>query len=115
MTHREANDRDITRRIDLYRKDCFILDAKQGANDVPQQELFARLWQSGHAACLFVQCPKPDLHAALGMGEYWRRKLDAATAEKEEGLIPTGTDIPHTLYYRLDLNPLDIPPGINYF
>ncbi len=31
---------ETTRRIDLYRRDCFILEAKQGANAPPQTELF---------------------------------------------------------------------------
>ncbi len=41
VTHRETDARETTRRIDLYRRDCFILEAKQGANIAPQPELFA--------------------------------------------------------------------------
>ncbi len=41
VTHRSTDARETTRRIDLYRRDCFILEAKQGANTIPQQELFA--------------------------------------------------------------------------
>src|SRR6185437_291897 len=40
VTHREADERQTTRRIDLYRRDRFILEAKQGANAPPQRELF---------------------------------------------------------------------------
>ncbi len=40
VTHRDADARETTRRIDLYRRDCFILEAKQGANIAPQPELF---------------------------------------------------------------------------
>jgi hypothetical protein len=40
VTHHEADDRRTTRRIDLYKRDCFILEAKQGANVITQPELF---------------------------------------------------------------------------
>jgi len=40
VTHRDGGDRETTRRIDLYRRDCFILEAKQGANAPSQPELF---------------------------------------------------------------------------
>ena len=40
VTHREGEARETTRRIDLYRRDCFILEAKQGANIAQQAELF---------------------------------------------------------------------------
>ncbi len=41
VTHYDPEDRATTRRIDLYKRDCFILEAKQGANSRPQAELFA--------------------------------------------------------------------------
>jgi len=40
VTHRHEDARETTRRIDLYKHDCFILEAKQGAN-VIAPELFA--------------------------------------------------------------------------
>jgi hypothetical protein len=40
VTHFENDDRATTRRIDLYKRDCFILEAKQGANVITQQSLF---------------------------------------------------------------------------
>ena len=40
VTH-HADDADTTRRIDLYKRGCFILEAKQGANAPLQPELFA--------------------------------------------------------------------------
>ncbi len=39
VLHRE-DDRETTRRIDLYKRGCFILEAKQGASPAPQPELF---------------------------------------------------------------------------
>jgi hypothetical protein len=39
VLHRE-DDRETTRRIDLYKRGCFILEAKQGASPTPQPELF---------------------------------------------------------------------------
>ncbi len=39
VLHRE-DDRETTRRIDLYKRGCFILEAKQGASPPPQPELF---------------------------------------------------------------------------
>ncbi len=39
VTHREDEERETIRRIDLYKRDCFILEAKQGANQVAQTEL----------------------------------------------------------------------------
>ena len=40
ITHRHEDDRETTKPIDLYKCDCFILEARQGANATPQQELF---------------------------------------------------------------------------
>ncbi len=39
VTHHGDDERDTNRRIDLYKRDCFILEAKQGANPAPP-ELF---------------------------------------------------------------------------
>lgn len=39
VQHHE-DDRQTTRRIDLYKRGCFILEAKQGASPMPQPELF---------------------------------------------------------------------------
>jgi hypothetical protein len=41
VTHYDPTDRATTRRIDLYKHDCFILEAKQAASARPQAELFA--------------------------------------------------------------------------
>ncbi len=40
VTHHAGDTRETTRRIDLYKRGCFILEAKQGANTVRQPELF---------------------------------------------------------------------------
>ncbi len=40
VTHREDEARETTRRIDLYRRDCFILEAKQGANSLTIKPIF---------------------------------------------------------------------------
>jgi hypothetical protein len=40
VTHHHDDDRKTTKRIDLYRRDCFILEAKQGANAAPPPDLF---------------------------------------------------------------------------
>ncbi len=37
VRHREADERETMRRIDLYKRECFILEAKQGANIATQQ------------------------------------------------------------------------------
>jgi hypothetical protein len=41
VTHREADGSTSTRRIDLYRRGCFVLEAKQGGNPPKQAGLFA--------------------------------------------------------------------------
>ena len=48
VTHREADGRQTTRRIDLYKRDCFILEAKQGAPGLAQQSLFTRQPEAIH-------------------------------------------------------------------
>ena len=40
VTHHDDESRGTTRRIDLYRRGCFILEAKQGANEARQAGLF---------------------------------------------------------------------------
>ncbi|TCZ64299.1 class I SAM-dependent DNA methyltransferase [Roseicella aquatilis] len=40
VTHREADGATTTRRIDLYKRGCFVLEAKQGANAPRQGALF---------------------------------------------------------------------------
>jgi len=40
VTHRHDDDRETTKRIDLYKRGCFILEAKQGANIVAHPTLF---------------------------------------------------------------------------
>ncbi len=40
VTHHGDDERHTTRRIDLYKQDCFILEAKQGANPAPPPALF---------------------------------------------------------------------------
>ncbi len=40
VTHRELGARETTRRIDLYKRACFILEAKQGANTAQPAPLF---------------------------------------------------------------------------
>lgn len=40
VTHREADGTATTRRIDLYKRGCFVLEAKQGANAPRQGTLF---------------------------------------------------------------------------
>ena len=49
VTHR-ADERETTRRIDLYKRGCFILEAKQGASPLPQPELFALSAETGRQA-----------------------------------------------------------------
>ena len=40
VTHLDADSRGTVRRIDLYRRGCFILEAKQGSGPAPQATLF---------------------------------------------------------------------------
>jgi len=40
VNHSEANGASTTRRIDLYERGCFVLEAKQGANAPKQDNLF---------------------------------------------------------------------------
>lgn len=40
VTHHEADGSTSTRRIDLYKRGCFVLEAKQGSNPVKQGVLF---------------------------------------------------------------------------
>jgi hypothetical protein len=40
VTHREADGATTTRRIDFYKRGCFVLEAKQGANAPKQANLF---------------------------------------------------------------------------
>jgi hypothetical protein len=40
VTHREADGSASTRRIDLYKRGCFVLEAKQGSNPLKQGLLF---------------------------------------------------------------------------
>ncbi len=47
VTHREGDRRETTRRIDLYKRDCFILEAKQGANIRPAADLFGGMSEAG--------------------------------------------------------------------
>ena len=46
VSHYDADERVSTRRMDLYKRDCFILEAKQGANVASQPELFALVPQA---------------------------------------------------------------------
>ncbi len=41
VSHYDADERVTTRRMDLYKRECFVLEAKQGTNAAPQPELFA--------------------------------------------------------------------------
>jgi hypothetical protein len=41
VTHHEVDGSATTRRIDLYKRGCFVLEAKQGANPPKQASLFA--------------------------------------------------------------------------
>jgi hypothetical protein len=40
VTHHAPDGTPTTRRIDLYKRGCFALEAKQGANETIQQSLF---------------------------------------------------------------------------
>jgi len=50
VTHNEADGSTSTRRIDLYRRGCFVWEAKQGANPHRQASLFTPASEAEHRA-----------------------------------------------------------------
>ena len=81
-----------TRRIDLYKRDCFVLEAKQGANakpeDVSQIELFgdtpsANARRTRNAAARGTKAWERAMNAAFGQASAYAHNLPA-----EEGWPP---------------------------
>jgi hypothetical protein len=81
-----------TRRIDLYRRDCFVLEAKQGANarpeEVDQAELFgdtasAKARRKRNAAARGTKAWERSMNAAFGQASAYAHHLP-----EEEGWPP---------------------------
>jgi hypothetical protein len=81
VTHRHDDDRETTKRIDLYKRDCFILEAKQGANPVTQQSLFGLDAETTRRQTV-RNSPGWQLHmlAARGQAERYVRDLPVEEA-----------------------------------
>lgn len=66
VTHRALEGAATTRRIDLYRRDRFILEAKQGANPERKSCCSARTKLSADLTCV---------GPAIGLKQWWRRRV----------------------------------------
>jgi len=81
VTHRDLAAHETTRRIDLYKRDCFILEAKQGAHASPSP---ASLGEEGEATRRQLVRNSPGwmrhMLEAKGQAEGYVRDLPAAEA-----------------------------------
>ena len=84
VTHHEADGSTSTRRIDLYRRGCFVWEAKQGATPHRQAALFASEGEAQHRANVRnTPAWARHMQKAKGQAEGYARDLPA-----EEGWPP---------------------------
>ncbi|HEY0419848.1 MAG TPA: type IIL restriction-modification enzyme MmeI [Acetobacteraceae bacterium] len=83
VTHRDTDDQATTRRIDLYKRGCFVLEAKQGANDAAQIGLFGQTEGDRRALVRRSRTWVEHMLRARGQAEAYARDLPA-----EEGYPP---------------------------
>jgi hypothetical protein len=78
VTHREAEGASTTRRIDLYKRGCFVLEAKQGANSPRQGMLFGGAEAERRANVRRSPGWAQGMLKAKGQAEGYARDLPAA-------------------------------------
>lgn len=78
VTHRETEGATTTRRIDLYKRGCFILEAKQGANAPRQEALFGGAEADRRANVRRSPGWAQAMLKAKGQAEGYARDLPAA-------------------------------------
>lgn len=78
VTHREADGATTTRRIDLYKRGCFVLEAKQGANAPRQGTLFGAAEAERRANVRRSPGWAQAMLKAKGQAEGYARDLPAA-------------------------------------
>jgi hypothetical protein len=78
VTHREADGASTTRRIDLYKRGCFVLEAKQGANGPRQGMLFGGAEAERRANVRRSPGWAQAMLKAKGQAEGYARDLPAA-------------------------------------
>jgi hypothetical protein len=78
VTHREADGSTTTRRIDLYKRGCFVLEAKQGANAPRQATLFGAAEAERRANVRRSPGWAQAMLKAKGQAEGYARDLPAA-------------------------------------
>ena len=78
VTHREADGASTTRRIDLYKRGCFVLEAKQGANAPKQANLFGAAEAERRANVRRSPGWAQAMLKAKGQAEGYARDLPAA-------------------------------------
>jgi len=78
VTHHEADGATTTRRIDLYKRGCFVLEAKQGANAPKQANLFGTAEAERRANVRRSPGWAQAMLKAKGQAEGYARDLPAA-------------------------------------
>jgi len=78
VTHREADGATTTRRIDLYKRGCFVLEAKQGANPKPADLFEFKTETERRSAVRRSPAWAQAMLKAKGQAEGYARDLPAA-------------------------------------
>ncbi len=76
VTHHEVDGSSSSRRIDLYRKGCFVCEAKQGANPHRQTDMFESASEAEHRANVrHTKSWGRYMQAAKGQAEGYAREI----------------------------------------